>query len=67
LIKPPENSKPGDRVYFEGPEFESQPYYTLLERIKTDIWPDSTPLSQLNPKKKIFETIQPGEVVISTF
>jgi hypothetical protein len=23
LIQPPPNSKPGDRVYFEGPEFES--------------------------------------------
>lgn len=43
LLQPPENSKPGDRVYFEGQEFES-----------------ATPLPQLNPKKKIFETIQPG-------
>ncbi|KAF8827661.1 hypothetical protein HHX47_DHR4000199 [Lentinula edodes] len=43
LIQPPENSKPGDRVYFEGAEFEN-----------------ATPLSQLNPKKKIFETVQPG-------
>ncbi|THV05314.1 nucleic acid-binding protein [Dendrothele bispora CBS 962.96] len=43
LIQPPANSKPGDRVYFEGAEFEN-----------------ATPLSQLNPKKKIFETIQPG-------
>ncbi|KAI0632093.1 hypothetical protein C8Q77DRAFT_1123841 [Trametes polyzona] len=41
LVQPPEGSKPGDRVYFEG--FE-----------------DAQPLSQLNPKKKIFETIQPG-------
>ncbi|ETW81567.1 hypothetical protein HETIRDRAFT_318800 [Heterobasidion irregulare TC 32-1] len=43
LIDPPPNSKPGDRIYFEGAEFE-----------------DATPLSQLNPKKKIFETVQPG-------
>jgi aminoacyl tRNA synthase complex-interacting multifunctional protein 1 len=43
LIQPPPGSKPGDRVYFEGPAFEA-----------------ATPLSQLNPKKKIFETIQPG-------
>ncbi|KAH9841534.1 uncharacterized protein C8Q71DRAFT_700858 [Rhodofomes roseus] len=43
LIQPPPNSKPGDRVYFEGPEFEN-----------------ATPLPQLNPKKKIFETVQPG-------
>ncbi|KXN88171.1 hypothetical protein AN958_07630 [Leucoagaricus sp. SymC.cos] len=43
LIQPPPGSKPGERVYFEGAEFEN-----------------TTPLSQLNPKKKIFETIQPG-------
>ncbi|KAK9457814.1 hypothetical protein V1511DRAFT_490913 [Dipodascopsis uninucleata] len=36
---PPENSKPGDKLFFEG--F------------------DGTPESQLNPKKKVFETIQP--------
>ena len=24
LIQPPPNSKPGDRVYFEGAEFESE-------------------------------------------
>ena len=41
IVNPPEGSKPGDRVFFEG--FE-----------------DKQPLSQLNPKKKIFETIQPG-------
>jgi len=23
LVQPPPNSKPGDRVYFEGPEYES--------------------------------------------
>ena len=40
IVNPPEGSKPGDRVFFEG--FE-----------------DKQPLSQLNPKKKIFETIQP--------
>jgi aminoacyl tRNA synthase complex-interacting multifunctional protein 1 len=43
LIQPPAGSKPGEKVYFEGGEFEA-----------------ATPLSQLNPKKKIFETIQPG-------
>jgi len=49
LIQPPANSKPGDRVYFEGPDFES-----------------TTPLAQLNPKKKIFETIQPGFITLDT-
>lgn len=49
LIEPPPNSKPGDRVYFEGPEFEN-----------------ATPLPQLNPKKKIFETIQPGFTTLET-
>jgi len=49
LIQPPPNSKPGDRVYFEGADFES-----------------ATPLSQLNPKKKIFETIQPGFITLDS-
>ncbi|KAF8645265.1 hypothetical protein AX16_008089 [Volvariella volvacea WC 439] len=49
LIQPPPGSKPGERVYFEGPEFE-----------------DATPLSQLNPKKKIFETVQPGFITLET-
>ncbi|KAK0201895.1 hypothetical protein DFS33DRAFT_1030352 [Desarmillaria ectypa] len=49
LIQPPANSKPGDRVYFEGEEFEN-----------------ATALSQLNPKKKIFETIQPGFITLET-
>ncbi|GBE84916.1 hypothetical protein BKA93DRAFT_735979 [Sparassis latifolia] len=49
LIEPPPNSKPGERVYFEGSELES-----------------ATPLSQLNPKKKIFETIQPGFITLET-
>ncbi|CAE6347381.1 unnamed protein product [Rhizoctonia solani] len=43
IVHPPEGSKPGDRVYFEGERFAG-----------------AQPLSQLNPKKKIFETIQPG-------
>ncbi|EJD50712.1 nucleic acid-binding protein [Auricularia subglabra TFB-10046 SS5] len=43
LLQPPAGSKPGDRVYFEGEQFES-----------------ATPLSQLNPKKKIFEAVQPN-------
>ncbi|KAJ6584967.1 hypothetical protein B0H19DRAFT_924924 [Mycena capillaripes] len=49
LIQPPANSKPGDRVYFEGGEFA-----------------DATPLAQLNPKKKIFETIQPGFITLDS-
>ncbi|KAJ7603939.1 hypothetical protein FB45DRAFT_1085190 [Roridomyces roridus] len=47
LIQPPANSKPGDRVFFEGSE-------------------DATPLTQLNPKKKIFETIQPGFITLDS-
>ncbi|KAB5590690.1 tRNA-binding domain containing protein [Ceratobasidium theobromae] len=43
IVNPPEGSKPGDRVFFEGERFTG-----------------AQPLSQLNPKKKIFETIQPG-------
>ncbi|KIK99643.1 hypothetical protein PAXRUDRAFT_131689 [Paxillus rubicundulus Ve08.2h10] len=49
LIRPPAGSKPGERVYFEGPEYE-----------------DAQPLSQMNPKKKIFETIQPGFTTLDT-
>ncbi|KAF8158287.1 hypothetical protein B0H34DRAFT_846140 [Crassisporium funariophilum] len=49
LIQPPLGSKPGDRVYFEGEEFEA-----------------ATPLAQLNPKKKIFERIQPGFITLDT-
>lgn len=49
IIQPPPNSKPGDRVYFEGPNYE-----------------DKAPLSQLNPKKKIFETIQPSLTTLET-
>ncbi|KAK7056813.1 G4 quadruplex nucleic acid binding protein [Paramarasmius palmivorus] len=49
IIQPPANSKPGDRVYFEGAEYE-----------------DAQPLAQLNPKKKIFETIQPGFITLET-
>ncbi|KAF9565658.1 nucleic acid-binding protein [Agrocybe pediades] len=49
LIQPPAGSKPGDRVYFEGAEFEN-----------------ATPLPQLNPKKKIFETVQPGFITLDT-
>ncbi|KAG9096414.1 G4 quadruplex nucleic acid binding protein [Ceratobasidium sp. 370] len=43
IVNPPEGSKPGDRVFFEGDRFAGH-----------------QPVSQLNPKKKIFETIQPG-------
>lgn len=49
LIQPPANSKPGDRVYFEGEDYE-----------------DTTPLAQLNPKKKIFEAIQPGFITLDS-
>ena len=40
LVNPPQGSKAGDRVYFEGWEGE--------------------PEGVLNPKKKVWETIQPG-------
>ncbi|TDL22210.1 nucleic acid-binding protein [Rickenella mellea] len=48
-IQPPTGSQPGDRVYFEGEQYEN-----------------ATPLSQLNPKKKIFETIQPGFITLES-
>ncbi|KAI0320201.1 nucleic acid-binding protein [Amylostereum chailletii] len=49
VIDPPLNSKPGERVHFDGAEYEGK-----------------TPLSQLNPKKKIFETIQPGFITLDS-
>ncbi|KAF6757520.1 hypothetical protein DFP72DRAFT_891358 [Ephemerocybe angulata] len=49
LIQPPAGSKPGERIYFEGAEFEN-----------------ATPIPQLNPKKKIFEAIQPGFITLDT-
>ncbi|KAG8214493.1 hypothetical protein J3R82DRAFT_9549, partial [Butyriboletus roseoflavus] len=49
LIQPPPGSKPGERVYFEGPEYEN-----------------AQPVSQMNPKKKIFETVQPGFTTLDT-
>ena len=60
LIQPPADSKPGDRVYFEGEEFESQSFFACLERPVQTTLLDAVPLPQLNPKKKIFETVQPG-------
>ena len=60
LIQPPANSKPGDRVYFEGKEFESQFFLSIPKRHVQTILLGATPLPQLNPKKKIFETVQPG-------
>ncbi|KAH8825306.1 hypothetical protein DL96DRAFT_1670455 [Flagelloscypha sp. PMI_526] len=49
ICNPPPNAKPGDRVYFEGADFEN-----------------ASALPQLNPKKKIFETIQPGFTTLDT-
>lgn len=40
FINPPEGSKPGDKVFFQG--------Y------------DDEPDAQLNPKKKVWEQVQPG-------
>jgi glutamyl-tRNA synthetase len=39
FLVPPEGSRPGDRVFFQGHE--------------------GTPEEQLNPKKKVWETVQP--------
>ncbi|KAH8826789.1 tyrosine--tRNA ligase, cytoplasmic [Flagelloscypha sp. PMI_526] len=49
IVSPPPNSKPGDRAFFEGEEYEN-----------------ATPVSQLNPKKKVFETIQPGLITLES-
>lgn len=61
LIQPPPGCKPGDRVYFEGPDYESAKMFLGLRSVCSDCFiSDAQPLSQMNPKKKIFETIQPG-------
>ena len=61
LVRPPPGAKPGDRVYFEGDKFESELVSIYLVISDAHILLGATPLSQLNPKKKIFETIQPGK------
>ncbi|KAJ9128237.1 hypothetical protein QFC24_000529 [Naganishia onofrii] len=43
FVRPPEGSKPGERIYFEGEKFEN-----------------AQPEPLLNPKKKVFETVQPA-------
>lgn len=60
LIQPPPGSKPGERVYFEGPEYESMLIMPFKLVYALKLLSDAQPVSQLNPKKKIFETVQPG-------
>ena len=60
IIQPPADSKPGDRVYFEGEEFESRYLFACPNRHVQTTLLGAEPLPQLNPKKKIFETVQPG-------
>ena len=60
LIRAPEGALPGDRVVFEGFEGKRN---VIPKRVATStnvFYPASQPVSQLNPKKKIWETIQPG-------
>ncbi|KAG6876722.1 hypothetical protein C0993_000857 [Termitomyces sp. T159_Od127] len=70
LVRPPEGAKPGDRVYFEGADFESQSFTQyqrlMFMRLFLAFTTDAQPLAQLNPKKKIFKTIQPGFTTLET-
>jgi aminoacyl tRNA synthase complex-interacting multifunctional protein 1 len=68
LVKPPENSKIGDRVYFEGSDYESEriPPLRITSVLTRRFSPEATPLPQLNPKKKVFETIQPSFTTLDT-
>lgn len=60
FVKPPAGSKPGERVYFDG-EYEGQPPSFASWRLYTQsLCIAGVALPQLNPKKKIFEAIQPG-------
>jgi aminoacyl tRNA synthase complex-interacting multifunctional protein 1 len=61
IIQPPANSEPGDRVYFDGSEFQGMHPHIFIQLILRPFLKDARPLSQLNPKKKVFETIQPGK------
>jgi aminoacyl tRNA synthase complex-interacting multifunctional protein 1 len=56
FVLPPAGSAPGERVYFEGEKFESESLCRMWSRAKSS---DATPETQLNPKKKVFEAIQP--------
>jgi aminoacyl tRNA synthase complex-interacting multifunctional protein 1 len=57
FVLPPAGSQPGERIYFEGEKYESKlPRPTTMT--KADI-AAAQPETQLNPKKKVFETIQP--------
>ena len=60
FVLPPEGSTAGERVYFEGEKYESESKPLANGReLVADILLDAHPEAQLNPKKKIFETIQP--------
>jgi aminoacyl tRNA synthase complex-interacting multifunctional protein 1 len=34
LVKPPDNSKIGDKIYFEGPEYESERAWSCIHHIR---------------------------------
>lgn len=60
FVLPPEGSQPGERVFFEGKKYEGKPFMrSSSERVLIYVGTGAQPEAQLNPKKKIFETIQP--------
>jgi aminoacyl tRNA synthase complex-interacting multifunctional protein 1 len=63
LVEPPPGAKVGERIYFEGYEGK---FICFLGSSLLNPITDKEPLSQLNPKKKIFETIQPGFITLDT-
>lgn len=72
FVKPPAESQPGERIYFEGEKYESGLYFpdqrnpTCASEFMHPFFAlAQTPETQLNPKKKIFETIQPVSSNIS--
>lgn len=66
LVQPPAGSKVGDRIYFEGFEGTSFPFLRRSQTVDVFRHAEKDPVSQLNPKKKIFETIQPGFTTLET-
>lgn len=60
FVRPPAGSKPGERIYFEGEKYESEYIHTYARPVYRQLDPsDAQPEPLLNPKKKVFETVQP--------
>ena len=59
FVLPPEGSQAGERVYFEGEKYESMSAASKQWMRFLLVGIGAQPEPQLNPKKKVIETIQP--------